>query len=200
MMTYNKSFFMVRCLGERVAITLSLFCINKSEMIENNETNTEVVASETTETANTETVTVTETVTTVEEPKEEVKAETPKQTRRKSKKEEIQIAIEPADSNKELDDLKAELEAMKQEKSKLEEERTALNETISKLQEEVKITPQKLGQAIKEMGVTPIKTVRDNSEKMTLEAYNSMTDTARREWQRKNRAEYLEMMHRVKLY
>ena len=143
---------------------------------------------------------VTETTTTVEEPKEEQKQETPKQTKRKSKKvEEIQITVEEG-SNKELEELKAQLEAMKAEKAKLEEERTALNETVSKLQEEVKITPQKLGQAIKEMGVTPIQTSRDNSSKMTLEAYNSMTDTARREWQRKNRSEYLEMMHRVKLY
>ena len=88
---------------------------------------------------------------------------------------------------------------MRLEKSKLEEERKVLNETVIKLQEEVKITPQKLGKAIREMGVEPVTTSRDNPQGMTIETYNSMTDSQRREWQRSNRADYLKLMHTVKL-
>jgi spore germination protein GerM len=54
--------------------------------------------------------------------------------------------------------------------------------SLPKLQEEVKITPEKLGRAIQQMGVAPLSVTRDNPQGMTLEAYNTMTDTARREW------------------
>ena len=141
-----------------------------------------------------------------------VESDTPtKRTRkrvRKEEKEEQQEVVETKEEeitvsvnapNPELEEMKAQLAAMQQEKQKLEEERTALNEQITKLQEEVKITPQKLGQAIKEMGISPLNTKRENPQGMTLEAYNSMTDSQRREWQRKNRTDYLQLMHTIKL-
>jgi hypothetical protein len=126
----------------------------------------------------------------------EVKA-TKKRTRKPTAGEQIEISVDVP--NAELDALKAELEAMKAEKAKLEEERTALNETVSKLQEEVKITPQKLGAALKEMGVAPMATSRDTPHGMTVEAYNTMSDSQRREWQRTHRADYLQLMHTVRL-
>lgn len=110
-----------------------------------------------------------------------------------------EVIIEVETPNTELEDLKKQLEEMRLEKSKLEEERKVLNETVIKLQEEVKITPQKLGKAIREMGVEPVSTSRDNPQGMTIETYNSMTDSQRREWQRSNRADYLKLMHTVKL-
>ena len=122
---------------------------------------------------------------------------TKKRTRKPTASEQIEISVDVP--NAELDALKAELEAMKAEKAKLEEERTALNETVNKLQEEVKITPQKLGAALKEMGVAPMATSRDNPHGMTVEAYNTMSDSQRREWQRTHRADYLQLMHTVKL-
>ncbi len=138
-----------------------------------------------------------------------VEPETPaKRTRKRVRKEEPQEVVETKEEeitvsvnapNPELEEMKAQLAAMQQEKQKLEEERTALNEQITKLQEEVKITPQKLGQAIKEMGISPLNTKRENPQGMTLEAYNSMTDSQRREWQRKNRTDYLQLMHTIKL-
>lgn len=108
------------------------------------------------------------------------------------------ITITPDPEPTELDKLKTELEAMMEEKRKLEEEKTALNETITKLQEEVKITPQKLATVVKQMGIAPLSVSRDNPQAMTIEGYNSMTDSARREWQRTHRADYLAMMHKIK--
>lgn len=141
----------------------------------------------------------------------EVKEEKPQvpqvKTRRKKpqiKEEQAQITIEvqsPIEKdNKELEELRAQLEAMKQEKSKLEQEKNALNEKIDKLQEEVKITPQKLGQAIKELGISPLSVSRENPQGMTMERYTAMTDSQRREWQRTHRADFLKMMHHVKLH
>jgi hypothetical protein len=143
--------------------------------------------------------------TNVETVVEETKVEVKTPSRKKKKVEttvepqkEIEVKVESKD-NSELDNLRAELEAMKAEKTKLEEERKNLNETVLKLQEEVKITPQKLGEAIRQMGVAPLSVTRENAQGMNIETYNSMTDTARREWQRTHRAEYLAMLHNVKL-
>lgn len=139
----------------------------------------------------------TETTTIEPEVKPEVKT-----TRKKKKveepKQEIEVEVKTTD-NTELEELKKELELMKSEKSKLEEERNSLNETVLKLQEEVKITPQKLGQAIKEMGISPLSTTRENNNQMNIESYNAMSDSQRREWQRTHRAEYLNMLHNVKI-
>ena len=116
-----------------------------------------------------------------------------------SKAEPQEVEISVPTPNPELAAMKAELEAMKAEKAKLEEERTTLNETISKLQEEVKITPQKLGQAIKDMGISPLSVSRENPQGMSIERYTAMTDSERREWQRTHKSDYLKMMHTVKL-
>lgn len=126
--------------------------------------------------------------------------EPPKKVSRKKKvnqPEEVIISPDPEPS--ELEKLKAELQMAVDEKMKLEAEKTALNETISKLQEEVKITPQKLASVVKQMGIAPLSVSRDNPQAMTLETYNSMTDSARREWQRTHRADYLAMMHKIKI-
>ena len=134
----------------------------------------------------------------------EVKPEV-KTTRKKKKVEEpkqeieVQLQSDSASNNTELEELKKELELMKSEKTKLEEERNSLNETVLKLQEEVKITPQKLGQAIKEMGISPLSTIRENNNQMNIESYNAMSDSQRREWQRTHRVEYLNMLHNVKI-
>lgn len=141
-----------------------------------------------------------ETVETVEPQVKEVKTTS---ARKKKKVEEVkQIEVElnaDTTNNTELEDLRKELEVMKAEKLKLEEERKVLNETVTKLQEEVKITPQKLGEVIKQMGVAPISTTRDKEGGMNIETYNAMSDSARREWQRTHRAEYLNMLHNIKL-
>lgn len=50
------------------------------------------------------------------------------------------------------------------------------------------------------MGVTPLTMSRENSAVMTIEAYNAMSDTERRDWQRKNKPEFLRMMHSIKLH
>lgn len=110
------------------------------------------------------------------------------------------ITVEVENTNTELEDLKKQLEILQAQKLELENEKQSLNEKVTKLQQEVKITPQKLGLAIKQMGVTPMSMGRENSDQMTLESYNSMTDTARREWQRTHRSEYLTMLHNVKLH
>ena len=144
--------------------------------------------------------------TTVAEPEvqmtETPAAEKPKRTSKKKKEDvtqcELNIEVEPMPSP-ELEQLRAELAAMQEEKSKLEAERNTLTETISKLQEEVKITPQKIGKAIKDMGIEPLSVSRENPKAMTIEAYNGMTDAARREWQRTHRADYLAMMHNTKI-
>lgn len=126
--------------------------------------------------------------------------EPPKKAKKKKVTSTVEdITITPDPEPTELDKLKTELEAMMEEKRKLEEEKTALNETISKLQEEVKITPQKLATVVKQMGIAPLSVSRENPQAMTIEGYNSMTDSARREWQRTHRADYLAMMHKVKI-
>jgi hypothetical protein len=50
------------------------------------------------------------------------------------------------------------------------------------------------------MGVSPLSVSRENATVMTIEAYNSMSDTQRREWQRSHRSEFLAMMHNIKLH
>lgn len=179
--------------------------MNQEDINTNNGTVEEVATVVNTDNDNTNTTTneVTETPTPTVEPK------TSRRRNRKASEEvkpvveepvtNTDIVIEVETPNTELDALKAELEAMKAEKAKLEEERKTLNETVTKLQEEVKITPQKLGKAIQEMGVTPLSMSRENTSVMTIEAYNAMSDTQRREWQRKNKPEFLRMMHSIKL-
>ena len=143
----------------------------------------------------TENIEVIETQTIENQPTPEP-TEQPKKTRKK-KEQQVEISIE--EPNPEIDKLKAELAAMLEEKQKLENEKNALTDTISKLQEEVKITPQKLGKAIKEMGIEPLSVARDNPQTMTLERYNSLSDSARREWQRSHRADFLNLMHNTKI-
>lgn len=141
---------------------------------------------------------ITSPVEATETPATESTTEKPKRQSKK-KKTEQEIEVEVDKPNKELEDLKEQLKEMEIIKAKLEEERNNLSETVKKLEEEVKITPQKLGRAIKEMGIEPLSVSRENPKAMTIEAYNSMTDSARREWQRTHRADYLKMMHQVKL-
>ena len=109
------------------------------------------------------------------------------------------VKIEVETPSPELEQLRAELAAMQEEKNKLEAERNNLSDTIAKLQEEVKITPQKIGKAIKDMGIEPLSVGRENPKAMTIETYNSMSDSARREWQRTHRADYLAMMHNLRI-
>lgn len=122
--------------------------------------------------------------------------EKPNRRNRKRKEEATEIIVEEPS---ELDQLKQQLAEMEQMKKQLEEEKNDLSKTVAELQEEVKITPQKIGQAIKQMGISPLSVSRETQNQMTIEAYNSMSDSQRRDWQRKNRADFLEMMHRVKI-
>lgn len=126
----------------------------------------------------------------------------PKRTRAKKTVQDdppTETEVEVKLPNPELEELKSQLAAMQAEKQKLEEEKTTLSEQITKLQEEVKITPQKLGQAIKEMGIAPLSVTREKPAAMTLEAYNSMSDSARRDWQRTHRSDFLNLMHHSKI-
>lgn len=124
----------------------------------------------------TETAVVNEASTQITEP---TPAEKPKRQTKK-KKDEMQtddVKIEVENPSPELEQLRAELAAMQEEKNKLETERNNLSDTIAKLQEEVKITPQKIGKAIKEMGIEPLSVSRENPKAMTIETYNSMSDS-----------------------
>ena len=146
----------------------------------------------------TETAVTNESVTQITEP---TPTEKPKRQTKK-KKDDVQtndVKIEVESPSPELEQLRAELAAMQEEKNKLEVERNNLSDTIAKLQEEVKITPQKIGKAIKEMGIEPLSVSRENPKAMTIETYNSMSDSARREWQRTHRADYLAMMHNLRI-
>lgn len=146
----------------------------------------------------TETAVADEVTTQIAEP---TPAEKPKRQSKK-KKDDVQtddVKIEVESPSPELEQLRAELAAMQEEKNKLEVERNNLTDTIAKLQEEVKITPQKIGKAIKEMGIEPLSVSRENPKAMTIESYNSMSDSARREWQRTHRADYLAMMHNMRI-
>lgn len=131
----------------------------------------------------------------------------PKRTSRrlaKAKQEEIQIEVESEpttgeDISSELEKLREQLKAVEGERDKLASECSSLNDTVKNLQEEVKITPKKLAKVVQEMGIAPLAIGREKTKKMTMEAYNAMSDSQRRDWQRKNRSDYLEMMHSVKL-
>lgn len=161
-----------------------------------------VVTTETTETPTDNAETTQETLTQVEEVKNTTEP-TKATSRRRAKKnvEQVEIAIDETanDDNSEIENLKQQLAALEEMKNKLEQERNELTETVTRLNEEVKITPQKLGKAIKEMGISPLSVSRENPQGMSLEQYTAMTDSARREWQRTHRADYLKMMHNFKL-
>ena len=153
---------------------------------------------ETTPAEVTETAVANESATQIVEP---APAEKPKRQTKK-KKDDVQtddVKIEVENPSPELEQLRAELAAMQEEKNKLEAERNNLSNTIAKLQEEVKITPQKIGKAIKDMGIEPLSVSRENPKAMTIESYNNMSDSARREWQRTHRADYLAMMHNMRI-
>lgn len=129
-------------------------------------------------------------------PTKEEQAPTPKRERKRTRKEaETIIEVEPT----EIEKLREMLKAVEGERDKLASECSALNETVKNLQEEVKITPKKLAKVVQDMGIAPLAIGREKTQKMTMEAYNAMTDSQRRDWQRKNRSDYLEMMHSVKL-
>lgn len=126
----------------------------------------------------------------------------PKRTRAKKTVQDdppTETEVEVKMPNPELEELKSQLAAMQAEKAKLEEEKTSLSEQISKLQEEVKITPQKLGQAIKEMGIAPLSVTREKPAVMSMEAYTNMSDSERQKWRVTNRSDYLNMLHQVKM-
>lgn len=160
---------------------------------ENEQTTNEEVTGMTVETTETVTENAIETVSeqTTEKPQKRVRKRTKAEA-----SEEKEIVVE---EQSELEQLKQKLAELEEMKTKLEQEKNDLSKTVIELQEEVKITPQKLGKAIKEMGIAPLSMSRENPNKMTLETYNSMSDSQRREWQRKNRADFLDMMHRVKI-
>ena len=124
----------------------------------------------------------------------------PKRTTKKAKKEvEKEVEIEIEDNTSEIEKLREMLKNVEAERDKLASECTSLNDTVKTLQEEVKITPKKLAKVVQDMGIAPLAISRENAPKMTIETYNAMTDSQRREWQRTNRSDYLEMMHNVKI-
>lgn len=120
-----------------------------------------------------------------------------KRKKAKRKIKEVEITVE--DNTKEIEELKAQLEKMTEEKNLLENEKNTLSDKIKSLEEEVKITPQKLGKAIKEMGIEPLNLSRENPQAMSVEKYNNLSDSERREWQRSHRADYLKLMHKIKI-
>lgn len=112
---------------------------------------------------------------------------------------EVEPALEGASDTAEVEQLKAELQALKDTEKRLTEEKNALESTVSELREAVKITPQKIGQAIRDMGIEPLSVSRENPHAMNLERYMSMSDSERRTWQRTHRADYMKMMHNAKV-
>lgn len=134
----------------------------------------------------------------MELPLEQAEQPKPKRTTKKAKKE-IEIEVEKEDTTSEIEKLREMLKAVEAERDKLVTECSSLNDTVKNLQEEVKITPKKLAKVVQDMGIAPLPISRENAQKMTIENYNAMSDSQRREWQRKNRADYLEMMHSVKI-
>lgn len=134
----------------------------------------------------------------MELPLEQAEQPKPKRTTKKAKKE-IEIEVEKEDTTSEIEKLREMLKAVEAERDKLVTECTSLNDTVKNLQEEVKITPKKLAKVVQDMGIAPLPISRENTQKMTIEAYNAMSDSQRREWQRKNRSDYLDMMHSVKI-
>ncbi len=134
----------------------------------------------------------------MELPLEQTEQPKPKRTTKKAKKE-IEIEVEKEDTTSEIEKLREMLKAVEAERDKLVTECTSLNDTVKNLQEEVKITPKKLAKVVQDMGIAPLPISRENTQKMTIEAYNAMSDSQRREWQRKNRSDYLDMMHSVKI-
>lgn len=125
-----------------------------------------------------------------------------KTTKKASKAKQPEPEIEPAEitveQTSELDDLRKELDDLRAKEASLLEEKTTLEATISELREEIKITPQKIGRAIKEMGIEPLSVSRENPQAMSVERYMSMSDTDRRAWQRSHKTEYIKMLHNSK--
>lgn len=150
-----------------------------------------------TEAPNVEQVTPATTVEPTAEPKPAKKT-----TKKASKAKQPEPDIEPAEitieQTSELDDLKKELDELRAKERTLTEEKTTLEATITELKEEIKITPQKIGRAIKEMGIEPLSVSRENPQAMNIERYMSMSDTDRRAWQRSHKTEYIKMLHNSK--
>lgn len=143
---------------------------------------------------------------TVEQPKPKAKR-SPKSTKKEVEPEvnsvstsepEVEIEV-PKEDSEEVNKLRDMLKAVEAERDKLASECTSLSDTVKALQEEVKITPKKLAKVVQEMGIAPLPISREVTQTMSIEAYNAMSDSQRREWQRKNRSEFLNMMHNVKL-
>lgn len=134
----------------------------------------------------------------MELPLEQTEQPKPKRSTKKTKKE-VEIEVEKEDTASEIEKLREMLKSVEAERDKLATECTSLNDTVKNLQEEVKITPKKLAKVVQDMGIAPLPISRENAQKMTIESYNAMSDSQRREWQRKNRTDYLEMMHSVKI-
>lgn len=112
---------------------------------------------------------------------------------------EVEPSLEGASDANEVEQLKAELQALKDTEKRLTEEKNALESTVTELREAVKITPQKIGQAIRDMGIEPLSVSRENPHAMNIERYMSMSDSERRTWQRTHRADYMKMMHSSKI-
>lgn len=127
------------------------------------------------------------------------KKTTKKATKTKQPEPEIEPAEITIEQTSELDDLRKELDELRAKERTLTEEKTTLEATISELKEEIKITPQKIGRAIKEMGIEPLSVSRENPQAMNIERYMSMNDTDRRAWQRTHKSEYIKMLHNSKL-
>lgn len=135
---------------------------------------------------------------TITEPKT-TKKTTKKATKAKQPEPEIEATEITVEPTSELEDLKKELEELRAKEKTLTEEKNALEATISELKEEIKITPQKIGRAIKEMGIEPLSVSRENPQAMNIDRYMAMNDTDRRTWQRTHKSEYIKMLHNSKL-
>lgn len=135
---------------------------------------------------------------TITEPKA-TKKTTKKTSKAKQPEPDIESTEITVEQTNELDDLRKELESLREKERALTEEKNTLEATITELKEEIKITPQKIGRAIKEMGIEPLSVSRENPQAMSVERYMSMTDTDRRAWQRTHKSEYIKMLHNSKL-
>lgn len=152
----------------------------------------------TTESANVEQNQPAPTVEQTAEPKA-TKKTTKKATKAKQPEPEIEATEITVEQTSELEDLRKELEELRAKEKTLTEEKNSLESTINELREEIKITPQKIGRAIKEMGIEPLSVSRENPQAMSIERYMSMNDTDRRTWQRTHKSEYIRMLHNSKL-
>lgn len=199
-MKYCATYWGVLCMAwERNLPCFYLFGINKINMTESTQNTTESTPA--TVEQQPETVT-TATVEQTTEPKA-TKPKTTKKTTKTKQPEPITVDVEStlevAPDTAEVEALKAELQALKETEKRLTEEKNHLENTITTLCEEVKITPQKIGQAIRDMGIEPLSVSRENPHAMNIERYMSMSDSERRMWQRTHRADYMKMMHASKI-